>query len=140
VKEFLGFQIRLVVPMLVRLFWRDCKFRDGRWGAEPIDAFWVEATQDEAEEGVFPRLRAEAVDQSRRLANDGFKIAEQVGKPPRPFCFLVPRDLRTVEPFEVHYPFHQLWGASSPFELMAAQMISHLEELESLRLPENRVV
>jgi hypothetical protein len=77
----------------------------------------VEATQAEA--AVFPHLHAEAVTESRSLAEQYVGLAQRLGTPPRPFCFLVARDLSFVEPRPVHYPFHQLWNAYSPFRTMA---------------------
>ncbi len=124
--------------MLVRRFWRDCGYRGKEWGAERVDAFWVEATSEEAEASVFPRLRAEQIAESRKLAAQGRRIAEKLGTPARPFCFLVARDLSAIDPLRVHYPFHQLWNAYSPFESMRRRQISNLEELRKLKPPPRR--
>ena len=63
-------------------------------------------------------------------------MAESLGCPARAFCFLIARDLSTIDPFPVHYPVHQLWNAYSPFELMPARVVTRLEELRSLELPD----
>lgn len=127
---------RAGAKVLVRLFWGgDDNYRGKRWVSEPVDAFWVEATADEAEAVVFPHLQAAAVDESRDLAEDLQNVAEQLGTPARPFCFLVARDLSFIDPFPARYPYHQLWNAYSPFESMPDRMISSLEELQTLRLP-----
>lgn len=123
----------MVNAMLVRCFWRDCDYRGKERGAGRIDAFWVEATGEEAVAAVFPRLRAEQIAESRELAEQGRRIAEELGTPARPFCFLVARDLSTIDPFQVHYPFHPLWNGSSPFESISEQMIADLEELRRLK-------
>ena len=47
--------------MIVRCFWPKCDFRNGEWEATPIDAFWVEATRDEAIQAIFPLLSTSAV-------------------------------------------------------------------------------
>jgi len=123
--------------MLVRWFWPNCEFQDNRWDAKPTDSFWVEATRDEAETAIFPRLKTDAVQTSLRLADQYGDFAKQVAQPPRPFCFLVTRDLRAIDPLNVGYPFHHMWGAYSPFRTMPTVEISRLEEVTGLRLPEN---
>ncbi len=120
--------------MLVRWFWPDCAKHRER-GADPVDAYWIEAGQDEAEAAVFPHLGSAAIETSHRLAQAFYGIAERMGTPARPFCFLVARDLTFVEPGPVHYPFHQLWNAYSPFEQLAERTISDLTELQNLTYP-----
>ena len=115
--------------MLCRCFMRDDYSNAMR------DAFWIEATQEEAETGVFPRLQPDAIAKSKELAERFKQLAEQMGNPSRPFCFLVVRDLSSIDPFHVHYPFHQLWNGYSPFERMPEKVIANLEELRSLVLP-----
>ena len=125
--------------MIVCYFWRDCNFRGRQWDVEPIDAFWVEATREEAEATVFHCLEPTIVRESEALAHKHTRLAERLatalGTPPRPFCFLVARDLSTIDPFHVHYPFHQLWNAYSPFERMPEQEIVQLYDLTDLVLP-----
>jgi len=101
--------------MLILFFWRDCGYRGKKWGTEPLDAFWVEATQEEAENDVFPRLPPTTIVESRELAEHFKEVAELMGNPTRPFCFLVARDLSSIDPFTAHYPIHQMWNAYSPF-------------------------
>lgn len=121
--------------MIVYLFWRNCDFRNKQWGAVPVDAFWVEATQEEAETAVFPRLSKDACEESIRLASQLTKVAAAMRNPPRAFCFLVARDLSFIDPFPVHYPVHPLWNAYSPFEVMPEIFITNLDELRNIPLP-----
>jgi len=121
--------------MIVRCFWRDCEFRHKQWRAEPVDSFWIEATKFEAETQIFPLLQLVAISESRKLADEFKALVEIMGHPDRPFCFLVARDLSSIDPFSVHYPVHQLWGAYSPFETMPEIEITTLKELRSLQLP-----
>lgn len=121
--------------MIVRWFWRDCNFRGKEWGSSPMDAFWVEATEEEAVNEIFPKLQPAAIEESRKLAEQFIHIAEEIGRPPYPYCFLVTRDLSTIDPFHVHYPFHQMWNAYSPFEVMATVNIQSLEEVRTLESP-----
>lgn len=122
--------------MLVKLFWRDCENCGNKRGGEPIDAFWVEATIVEAEVAIYPYIQPATVTESRMLAKKYEEVAKHLGNPPRAICFLVARDLSAIDPFVAHYPFHHLWNAYSPFESMPEAVITDLQELQSLRLPE----
>jgi hypothetical protein len=91
------------------------EYGEGKLGCDSMDCFWVEATHEEAIQSVFPMLSPELQLESEQLAVRCERLAEEISQPPRPFCFLVARDLSSIDPFEVHYPFHQFWGAYSPF-------------------------
>lgn len=121
--------------MIVRWFWRDCNFRGKKWGATQMDAFWVEATKEEAINEVFPKLQPVAIEESLKFAEQFIHLAEELCRPASPYCFLVAQDLSTIDPFHVHYPFHQLWNAYSPFEVMATVNIQSLEEVRTLESP-----
>ena len=121
--------------MIVRWFWRECNFRGKLWGATPIDAFWVEATREEAVINVFPKLQPAEIEESEKFAERFLQLAEEICRPARPYCFLVARDLSTIVPFHVHYPFHQMWNAYSPFEEMEVVNIRLLEEIKTIALP-----
>lgn len=100
-----------------------------------MDAFWVEATQEEAINEVFPKLQPAEIVESKEFVERFIQIAKELCNPPRPYCFLVAQDLSTTDPFHVHYPFHQLWNGYSPFEVMATVDIQSLEEVGTLVLP-----
>ena len=89
-------EARHSTQMLVRWFWRNCDFRGKQWRVEPLDAFWVEATQADAETCVFPRLQPAAIAESRELAAEFKGLAGKLGNPTRPYCFLVARDLSSI--------------------------------------------
>jgi hypothetical protein len=125
--------------MLVRYFWPACDYRGKILGAAPADAFWVEATQEEAEISIFPRLKSAALAESKNLAERYSHLAA-LKDPPRPYCYLVARDLSFIDPFHFHYPFHHLWNAYSPFEPIGPLMISGLDELHNIQLPPSRSV
>jgi hypothetical protein len=97
--------------MIVRCFWPRCDYRQKKEGATPIDASWVEATHEEAIQSVFPILSHEAQLESERLAAQCERLAETISRRLRPLCFQVARDLSSIDPFEVHYPFHDLWNS-----------------------------
>jgi hypothetical protein len=50
-------------------------------------------------------------------------------------CFLVARDLRFIQAFHAHYPYHQLWNAYSPFGPVPDTVIATLDELAELPAP-----
>lgn len=124
--------------MLVRLFWRDCVYRDREWGATPVDCFWVEATKREAEWVIFPRLSSSARDLSKSLAQRHSHMAAMMGSPDHPYCYLVARDLSSIDSFQPHYPIANLWNGYSPFRSMPLMEITTLEELQTISLtPDN---
>lgn len=118
--------------MLVRLYWLQCKYRNFQSGSTPVNSFWVEATYEEAEKAIFPLLTPEAIEKSKAHARRGQEIAAQISSPPKPYCFLVAKDLSSIDPFHVHYPFSSMWGAYSPFEKFSECYIETLEELKNL--------
>jgi len=123
--------------MIVRCFWPSCDYRQKKETATPIDAFWVEATHEEAIHSVFPRLSRELRLESKRLAARCDALAKTVSQPPRPFCFLVARDLSCIDPFEVYYPFHQMWNGYSPFRSIPEQTIASLHQLAGISMEVN---
>jgi len=103
-----------------------------------MDAFWIKATREETEAEIFPRLQPAEIAESKKLAERFSQLAERLGSPARPFCLLVARDLSTIVPFHVHYPFHQLWNGYSPFEVMEEVNIQSLEEIRTLIIPKTK--
>lgn len=121
--------------MLIRAFWQAGSINRKEWEPRLEDAFWVEATGEEAERCVFPRIEPAAREKSKDLAKKGRGIAASLGTPARPFCFLVTRDLNSIRTFWVHYPFANLWNGYSPFREMPETFITSLDEVRSLELP-----
>ncbi len=121
--------------MIVRMFWRGCKYRKKEHQNNPVDSFWVEATAEEAERFIFPLLEPEDERESRILAEGRENISLLLGGPGRNFCFLVSRDISSIDPFPVFYPSHQLWNGYSPFEAMPEREIRNLEDLAAMELP-----
>ena len=122
--------------MLIRTFWRSCTHRNNTWSAEPVDAFWVEATREEALAHIFPRLEPEQIEESEQIVRRDGRAAALLGHPNRPYCFLVARDLSSIDPFAPHYPVHPMWNAYSPFETMPAITVAALADLQTIPLPE----
>jgi hypothetical protein len=121
--------------MVVRFFWPNCNHWGKDSGKKPIDAFWVEATLDEAETSIFPLLTPQAIAESKKFAEKYSHIAKEMANPPRPYCFLVAKDISSIDPFHVNYPVHHMWNAYSPFGEFKEHRISQLADLRTFILP-----
>lgn len=105
--------------MLIRLVWPQYD----EHGVGPVDAFWVECTEEEARAVLGPEAN---------LPEPG----PFPGEPTDSFCLLVARDRRFVRPMRWLYPHSGLWNAYNPFrELPTPGRIASLGELEYLPLP-----
>jgi len=113
--------------------WENCTYRNGDWGAIPVDAYWVETTKNDAVKHIFPLLVPEARATSLLYGKRGVGVAKDVGKPALPFCFLVAKDLSSIDPHQTHYPFAGQWNAYCPFIEVPEFVINSLEELKSFK-------
>lgn len=118
--------------MRIRLVWPDCRYQNRHWDAIPIDSFWVECYEDEAMAEIVPRLSQSAKVRFDILMENLYNIDTE----PR-ICFLVSRDLRSIEAIEWTYPFGSLWNAYSPFRQLPAELsIVSLNELAGISIPD----
>ena len=108
--------------MLIRFVWRHCHYDRipetlRKYG---VDAFFLEASLDEAEESVFPFMDPEAVSESKSLGLQYLWNGEKVLA--RPYCFLAARDLSYIFPESPAYPFDELrsGGCLNPLSLLSA--------------------
>lgn len=115
--------------MLIRLYWNQCTL--ARLESEPIDTFWVEATQQEAESLIFPYCSPDIIAKSQAFGKSDRAIAARFGNPSHSYCFLVAQDLSTINSFPVYYPHSPMWEAYSPFKKIAEHHINTLEELKT---------
>jgi len=116
--------------MLIRFIWRHCdyeripenlrKFR--------IDAFFLEASREEAEEAVFPFMKPEAIRESKRLGLKYLWNGQRILA--RPYCFLAARDLSYVFPESPVYPFDDL---RSPGMFETLEPVISVDSLRTLR-------
>lgn len=121
--------------MRVRFFWPDCTYRNHRWGASPVDAFFVEATEQEAAACILPLLPQTGPKEVPPAGDRYARAAELMGDRTRTCCFLVARDLSTVDRFSPHYPIANQWNGDSPFRDMPEITITTLTELREIVLP-----
>src|SRR5262245_16923736 len=113
--------------MLVRLCWPDCPYWDGRWGAEAVDAVWLECSADEAGALIHPRLTEEKVRLSEQYGALGSGMPTKRGQPGPTYCFLVSIDLTRIDPHEAIYPWSGQWNAYCPFRELGERRVSTLE-------------
>lgn len=117
--------------MLIRYYIPKYKLHGKRKNTS-IDAFWIECTQNEAKEKVFLHLSHKLQLQAQNFGEEGKEIAREDSHSPRSFCFLVTKDLSSIQPFWTHYPFGNLWNGYSPFISLPPQEIQLLEEVLSI--------
>jgi hypothetical protein len=110
--------------MLIQFKWKDCDL----CGA---DAFWLEATEQEARKQISPLLNNDTIAASEELARGSEAFAAIMGCPERTFCFLVSCDLTFIRPFKAGYPVHQLWNGYSPFEEIDPIEIIQISEIKN---------
>jgi hypothetical protein len=109
--------------VLIRLEWKE-------------RGFWLECTKEEAAQCVFPFLSNELIAKSHKEAN-GYKdeLLESFGLDTNlRYCFLVSRDVNSIEPFSPMYPFHPMWNAYSPFELCEPKHVASLNEIMGIEV------
>lgn len=121
--------------MRIRAVWPKCDLPPYVWAAQPLDAYWVEASEAEAIAEVFPYLTPHLQAASREYGLHGESIARALGTPPLPYCFLVASDLSVVVPMQTSYPVSNLWNGESPFEYVPEIKIAKLNELLALQFP-----
>ena len=121
--------------MRVRFVWPRCTNRGGLRDQSPVDAFFVEAAEQEAAESILPRLPRECTDKDRSSNHMHTRMAEIMGNKDYSFCFLVARDLSSMDRFPPHYPVANQWNAYSPFYHMPEFTITSLDDLKDVILP-----
>ena len=112
--------------MLIRFIWKDCDLCGG-------DAFWLETTEQEASEHVFPLLNDDAVAASRDLAQGSEHLAEMMGQPGHTFCYLVSGEMTFIRPFKPAYPVQHLWNGYSPSVEINPVELRRLSEIKRLK-------
>ena len=116
--------------MLIRFVWRHCHYDriPETLRKYTVDAFFLEATGEEAEESVFPFMDPEAVSESKGLGLHFLWNGEKVLA--RPFCFLAARDLSYIFPFSPAFPFDHM-GSPGVFETL--DPVVSVDSLRSIR-------
>ncbi len=110
--------------MLLRFKWKNCDLCDS-------DGYWLEATEKEAVDHIFPLLNDDTITASKELARGSKVIAATMGYPEHHFCFLISNDITFIQPFKAGYPVHQLWNGYSPFEEMNPTETIQLSEIKN---------
>ena len=121
--------------MLIRFVWRHCdyeripenlrKFR--------VDAFFLEASREEAEEEVFPFLERDAITESKRLGLKYLWNGQSILA--RPYCFLAARDLSYIFPESPVFPFDDLRNPGMFEKLEPVISVDRLRDIRYLSMP-----
>ncbi len=115
--------------MKIRLFWPGCDFLKKRWTDQNIDSYWIECTFDEAQNKIYQYLSAAQKAESQKYWEPN-EEGSDIFKDKRNFlCFLVSKDLYSIEPFPWYYPYSGQWGAYCPFEAIEEMNINDLNEV-----------
>lgn len=96
--------------------------------------FWVECSQEEAENCVFPYLQESEINESKQLTNDQrdrFEVFIDIFDVDlkHTVFFMISPDLSFIKAAPIIYPFSSQWNAYNPFRKVDEQIIRSLEEL-----------
>ncbi len=117
--------------MRVCLIWQGCTMSHGEWRHEPIDAFWVAASEEEAREFFVDKLTEEDLEEFENACKDKDYL-DGWYRGTREFCdpsdddfrFLVTRDMSRVDLGFAVYPYSGMWNGDSPFKKYEAEIVS----------------
>jgi hypothetical protein len=115
--------------MIIKLFWPECKYFSGEWSNTKIDSYWIECTLEEAKNKVFPYLLPEKIEESLKNwdPKEQQSLLKHINR--NLLCFLISKDLKSIEPLPWFYPYSGQWGAYCPFNDMKEVHIDELIEL-----------
>ena len=117
--------------MKIKLFWPKCTYLNKEWCSEVLDSYWVECKKDEAIEKIFPYLSIEQIEESNSNYRPKKENASEFGIETDNYCFLVSKNLNSIESFPWHYPYAGQWNTFCPFEAINEFQISDLMELKN---------
>lgn len=115
--------------MKIKLYWPNCKYINKQWTDCGMDSYWVECTYEEAEKWVFPYLSLEQLAESKRNWEPKDKDLKDIGFETDKLCFLISKDLRSIESFCWYYPYSGQWNAYCPFEEIKEVEINELKDV-----------
>ena len=125
--------------MRTKVYWPQCGrvFYDYR--EDKIDAFWVECNVQDAEKNVFPLLTEKQMKESLR-----YWRPQEEEHPDLPFTykmlyFLIAKDLKTIIPFDAHFPYAGQWNGYCPFRKIDEREISDLHEISEIILTDEEI-
>lgn len=115
--------------MEIQLYWPRCS----SFKQKPIDAYWIEASETEMMNIVYPILT-----QTEKAKFDSMKdvyIAKtnsEVAKKDH-YYFLISKDISNIITEAWYYPYSGMWNAYCPFKRVQAKLISNLDEIKSFK-------
>ena len=122
--------------MKIKVYWPQCGrvFYDYR--EDKIDAFWVECTVQEAKKNVFPLLTEKQIEESLRYWRPQAEDHPHLPFSYKKLYFLIAKDLKTIIPFDAHFPYAGQWNGYCPFRKIGEREISDLSEITDIVLTE----
>lgn len=105
--------------MIVAFIWPNCNFQKGKWGAKPVDAYFVGLTVDEVKQH-FPDMEI----------NQDHLSPAHMTKCGNRLWWLVGKDGSFCDRHAWYYPICNQWNGSSPFVHIQEKEINNFEELK----------
>lgn len=123
--------------MKIKLYWPKCDYLNKQWIATGVDSYWVECTYEEAERKIFPHLSSGQIEDSKKNWEPKEEGARDIGIDIDRLCYLVSKDMQSIESFPWYYPYSGHWNAYCPFEAIKEIEIVELDELRNLNFDIN---
>jgi len=117
--------------MKIKLYWPKCNFF---WASkrDEIDSFWVECTVREAAHKVFPLLSKKKIIESCISWEPSNPEKKSIFFETDRLCFLISKDLKTIEPCAWYYPHAGQWNGYCPFREIDEIDINNLNEIPNI--------
>jgi len=122
--------------MKIKVYWPKCGSAFYKYREDKIDAFWVECTVQEAEKNVFPFLTEKQVKESLKYWRPQTEEHPHLPFTYKNLYFLISQDLKTIIPFEAHFPYAGQWNGYCPFREIGEREINDLSEIPKIVLTE----
>lgn len=125
--------------MKIKVYWPACGHVFYKYRDDNIDAFWVECTMQEAEKNIFPHLTEKQIQESLRYWRPQAEVQPDLPFSYKQLYFLIAKDLRTILPFDAHFPYAGQWNGYCPFREIDEREISDLQDISKIMLTEEEI-
>jgi len=123
--------------MIINIYWPQCGNAFSDYRGDRIGAFWVECTVQEAETIVFPHLTERWIQQSLAYFRPQSENHSDLPFSYKKLYFLVSKDLKTILPFDAHFPYAGQWNGYCPFREIEKREIYDLSEIPKIVLTDD---
>jgi|SRR5665647_213825 len=125
--------------MKIKIYWPACGRVFYVYREDKIDAFWVECTVQEAEKNVFPHLTEKQIKESLKYWRPQAEDHPNLPFSYKQLYFLISKDLKTIIPFDAHFPYAGQWNGCCPFREIGEREICDLHEIPEIILTEEEI-